>query len=81
MKITGLRCVQVEIPLEKPIRTAIHDVRTVGCERVVDHRRRLEVVLGGRSRQSEIAESTRKGVHGRTVGGRDRETGGGPEGE
>ncbi len=31
MKITGLRCVQVEIPLEKPIRTAIHDVRTVGC--------------------------------------------------
>lgn len=31
MNITGLRCVQVEIPLEKPIRTAIHDVRTVGC--------------------------------------------------
>jgi L-alanine-DL-glutamate epimerase-like enolase superfamily enzyme len=31
MKITGLRCVQVEIPLEKPIRTAIHDVRSVGC--------------------------------------------------
>ena len=31
MKITGLRCVQVEIPLDKPIRTAIHDVRTVGC--------------------------------------------------
>ena len=31
MKITGMRCVQVEIPLEKPIRTAIHDVRSVGC--------------------------------------------------
>ncbi|GMQ75000.1 MAG: mandelate racemase/muconate lactonizing enzyme family protein [Gammaproteobacteria bacterium] len=31
MKITGLRCVQVEIPLDKPIRTAIHDVRSVGC--------------------------------------------------
>ena len=31
MKITGLRCVQVEVPLEKPIRTAIHDVRSVGC--------------------------------------------------
>lgn len=31
MKITGLRCTQVEIPLEKPIRTAIHDVRSVGC--------------------------------------------------
>ncbi len=31
MKITGLRCVQVEIPLDKPIRTAIHDVRTLGC--------------------------------------------------
>ena len=31
MKITGLKCVQVEIPLEKPIRTAIHDIRSVGC--------------------------------------------------
>jgi len=31
VKITGLRCVQVEIPLEKPIRTAIHDVKSVGC--------------------------------------------------
>jgi L-alanine-DL-glutamate epimerase-like enolase superfamily enzyme len=31
MKITGLRCVQVEVPLERPIRTAIHDVRSVGC--------------------------------------------------
>ncbi|TFH40685.1 MAG: mandelate racemase/muconate lactonizing enzyme family protein [Lysobacterales bacterium] len=31
MKITGLRCIQVEIPLEKPIRTAIHDVKSVGC--------------------------------------------------
>ncbi len=31
MKITGLRCVQVEIPLEKPVRTAIHDVRSIGC--------------------------------------------------
>jgi len=31
MKITDLRCVQVEIPLEKPIRTAIHDIRSVGC--------------------------------------------------
>jgi L-alanine-DL-glutamate epimerase-like enolase superfamily enzyme len=31
MKITALRCVQVELPLEKPIRTAIHDVKSVGC--------------------------------------------------
>ena len=31
MKISGLRCVPVEIPLEKPIRTAIHDIRSVGC--------------------------------------------------
>jgi L-alanine-DL-glutamate epimerase-like enolase superfamily enzyme len=31
MKITALRCLQVEIPLEKPIRTAIHDVKSVGC--------------------------------------------------
>ncbi len=31
MKITDLRCVQVEIPLDKPIRTAIHDIRSVGC--------------------------------------------------
>lgn len=31
MKITGLRCLQVEIPLEKPIRTAIHNVKSVGC--------------------------------------------------
>ena len=31
MKITGVRCVQVEIPLERPLRTAIHDVGSVGC--------------------------------------------------
>ena len=31
MKITDLKCVPVEIPLEKPIRTAIHDVQSVGC--------------------------------------------------
>lgn len=31
MKITGMRFAQVEIPLAKPIRTAIHDVRSVGC--------------------------------------------------
>ena len=31
MKITALRCIPVEIPLDKPIRTAIHDVRSVGC--------------------------------------------------
>lgn len=31
MKITDLRCVQVELPLANPIRTAIHDVRSVGC--------------------------------------------------
>lgn len=31
MKITGLRCLQVEIPLAEPIRTAIHDVKSVGC--------------------------------------------------
>lgn len=31
MKITGVECVQVEIPLDKPLRTAIHDVRSVGC--------------------------------------------------
>lgn len=31
MKITGLDCVQVQIPLERPIRTAIHDIRSVGC--------------------------------------------------
>ena len=31
MKITTLRTVQVEVPLEKPIRTAIHDIRSVGC--------------------------------------------------
>lgn len=31
MKITGVDCVQVEIPLETPLRTAIHDIRSVGC--------------------------------------------------
>ncbi len=31
MKITGLRTVQVDLPIEKPIRTAIHDIRSVGC--------------------------------------------------
>jgi len=31
MKISSLRCVPVEIPLDKPIRTAIHDIRSVGC--------------------------------------------------
>jgi L-alanine-DL-glutamate epimerase-like enolase superfamily enzyme len=31
MKITALRCLQVQIPLEKPIRTAIHNVKSVGC--------------------------------------------------
>ncbi len=31
MKINGLRTVRVEVPLEKPIRTAIHDIRSVAC--------------------------------------------------
>lgn len=31
MKITGMRCTQVQIPLERPLRTAIHDIRSVGC--------------------------------------------------
>ena len=31
MQITGLRTVQVEIPFETPIRTAIHQVDSVGC--------------------------------------------------
>lgn len=31
MKISGLRCIPVEIPLQRPIRTAIHDIRSVGC--------------------------------------------------
>lgn len=31
MKISGVDCVQVEIPLDKPLRTAIHDVEFVGC--------------------------------------------------
>ena len=31
MKITSLRTVKVDIPLAKPIRTAIHDIRSVGC--------------------------------------------------
>jgi L-alanine-DL-glutamate epimerase-like enolase superfamily enzyme len=31
MRITALRTVRVELPIEKPIRTAIHDIRSVGC--------------------------------------------------
>lgn len=31
MKITGLRCDLVDVPLEKPIKTAIHDIRGIGC--------------------------------------------------
>jgi L-alanine-DL-glutamate epimerase-like enolase superfamily enzyme len=31
MKITGLRTEQVEMPLETPIRTAIHQVASIGC--------------------------------------------------
>lgn len=31
MKITNLRTVQVEVPLEKPLITAIHETRSVGC--------------------------------------------------
>ncbi len=31
MKITAVRCAQVEIPLERPLRTAIHDIESVGC--------------------------------------------------
>ena len=31
MKITRLRTVQVAVPLAKPLRTSIHDIRSVGC--------------------------------------------------
>ena len=31
MKITGLRTVQVELPLETPIRTSIHHIASIGC--------------------------------------------------
>ena len=31
MRITALRTVRVELPIAKPIRTAIHDIRSVGC--------------------------------------------------
>ena len=31
MKITALRTVQVELPLETPIRTSIHHVESIGC--------------------------------------------------
>jgi L-alanine-DL-glutamate epimerase-like enolase superfamily enzyme len=31
VKITQVRTVQVEVPFDKPVRTAIHDIRSVGC--------------------------------------------------
>ena len=31
MKITRLRTARVAVPLEKPLRTSIHDIRSVGC--------------------------------------------------
>ena len=31
MKVTALSTQLVNLPLEKPIRTAIHDMRSVGC--------------------------------------------------
>ena len=31
MKITGLRTAQVEVPFERPIRTAIHHIAGVNC--------------------------------------------------
>lgn len=31
MIITGMRTVRVDVPLDRPIKTAIHDVRSVGC--------------------------------------------------
>ncbi len=31
MRITGLETVRVEVPIEKPVKTAIHDIRSVGC--------------------------------------------------
>ncbi|MEE8444595.1 MAG: mandelate racemase/muconate lactonizing enzyme family protein, partial [Alphaproteobacteria bacterium] len=31
MKVTGVRTVRVELPIEPPVRTAIHDIRAVGC--------------------------------------------------
>lgn len=30
MKVTGVRTVLVELPLEQPVKTAIHDIRTIG---------------------------------------------------
>jgi L-alanine-DL-glutamate epimerase-like enolase superfamily enzyme len=31
MKVTGFKTTLVEVPLDRPIRTAIHDMRSVGC--------------------------------------------------
>ena len=31
MKITALRTLRVELPIDPPLRTAIHDIRSVGC--------------------------------------------------
>ena len=31
MKVTAMRTVRVIVPIDKPIRTAIHDIRSVGC--------------------------------------------------
>ena len=31
MKITGISTVQVELPIERPIKTSIHDIGSVGC--------------------------------------------------